>query len=552
MINKKYMYGQLNKESARVNYGGLNTDSLKINVDNDNMIISGDVQWQNMLGQTSDKAYPGNLGARNYDKILVLAKQLQEEIARSTSADEELKNKLLEGFKVTDDIEATINGAVSKERARSEAAEAKLREQMSRGDSENRILVTNLEAVVQEEAADRKEVTDSLLLQLAELQRVVTEAVETLTNSIDSEVARSTRKDNELDIAIRTEVGRATSKEAQLATFITNLEASVEELDDKIETKLSESTSASEQDLRLLSSKVDEAIYRSTLVDNSLQTQVSNLDVSVSNLKLTTQSNTDRITPLETMIPQLTESVDGLEVKIDEEVKVREEKTSELATELESIAETVESNKTELDDKIHTETVERLRDIRQVNSRIDAINSDIPDRVSALEETVAELPTNMETSFAELQQELTSETQHRQQADVNLQKYVNSKVDKLQEVDKVLAYNIEHMGSTLQNRFVNQVETDGELRLYSVKGSEDGSVIASADASANTVVVRTDNGQIELPIIVTMEETEDIGEHQAVSKTFVKLLMGALEDDYNSQLAELRSIKFIDGGNAPI
>lgn len=552
MINKKYMYGQLNKETARANYGGEATDSMTIHVDNDKMLISGEVNWGNMLGQTPDKAYPGDLGARNYQKIVDLAKQLQQEIERSTAVDKQIQDKLVKDLAIVDDIQGLIDTAVESEQARAQKEEADLREAIARGDNSNRLQLTNLEAQTEEKFEQNKETVDSIILNLNALQDVVTSAIEQLTTSIETETSRAKIKENDLQSQIYSETNRAMAVESEFRTSLVGLTEDVQNLDEKIEEKLSESTSASEEDLRLLNSKVDEEIHRSKIVDNSLQLQLTNHEAAAIKLSQELAQTTLRVDMVEETLPEINDMLSEVRVDIDKEVSDRILLTDTLQQNLSDITKTVDNINTKLTQDLKQETTDRIEEDNKINVRIDSIVFDLPDRVASLEETVAELPTNIDSSLSELQQGLDNETSARITSDTNIVKYVDEQVSTLQDVDDVLKYRIDHMGANLANTFVQQIESDGDLRLYSVKGKDQDSVIASEDASSNTIVVRTDNGQIELPVVVTMKDTDRIGANQAVSKTFVKLLMGALEEDYNKQFSDLRGIKFIDGGNAPI
>ena len=83
MANQKFLYGQLNQpNSSSANYGGVTTDTAKVTVDNQNRTIRADVLWNAFTGETSDKAYPGDKGARNYQKIIELQSKLNEENLR--------------------------------------------------------------------------------------------------------------------------------------------------------------------------------------------------------------------------------------------------------------------------------------------------------------------------------------------------------------------------------------------------------------------------------------------------------------------------------------
>lgn len=80
----KSLIGELNNAASRTRYTGSTTDSVRITVDNSNMTISGDVIWTDALGEIASRAYPGDKGARNYQKIRELTAKLDNELAQAS------------------------------------------------------------------------------------------------------------------------------------------------------------------------------------------------------------------------------------------------------------------------------------------------------------------------------------------------------------------------------------------------------------------------------------------------------------------------------------
>ena len=80
----KSLIGELNNAASRTRYTGSTTDSVRITVDNSNMTIRGDVIWTDALGEIASRAYPGDKGARNYQKIRELTAKLDNELAQAS------------------------------------------------------------------------------------------------------------------------------------------------------------------------------------------------------------------------------------------------------------------------------------------------------------------------------------------------------------------------------------------------------------------------------------------------------------------------------------
>ena len=805
MINKKYMYGQLNSEAARVNYGGKDTDSLKLTVDNTNMVISGDVQWQNMLGHTSDKAYPGDCGARNYEKILELAKQLNDEISRSTSMDAWLKAELLAGLQVTEDIEKTIEVAVAEETSRAQNSELKILNAVISGDTKLEQGINTLSTVVEAEKQQRTEITDSLLQNLTALQSVVQNAIKQLTTSVEEETRRSTIVETELQKKILDETNRATYKENVLSSSVEQLQTSIKELDDKVETKLSDSTASLVDDITEITTVLQGEIERSTAVDEQQELQLISHSNELRALNQEEIRTKSRVSVLEDQLPTVEHHLSTIEKEVQENYNEVVATTDKIQQDVELLDKELESSYSTLDEKITDEITKRIGQDQLLGNAINAITATIPNKVAALEEAVSKFPSTIEETASELDQKITEEGEVRLQVDKNLKKYIDEEVTKLQSSDAILNHRLKHitnmdfedvsdvdlaefatkeqllqysttveMNTAIQNAvpkklsaldndtnfitieevedkqylteedildrtnklagiaegaevnvqsdwnelntdsdafiknkpslgtlagkssvslsdlesdiqeslskadtalqehqnidgkldtevyqsekesfalktdleplalksdlidfvdaeyvqttvekavedielpadkyytkeevdnlipdseefalkkdlenfatgdaikesineelndyytkketddvisqavanipkgdFVEHVDTEGDLRVYAAQGSEDTNVVASDTVTSSAIVIRTQTGQVELPVVETLKDTESVGSDQAVSKKFVELLLGALEEDYNNKIDEIYEIKFIDGG----
>jgi hypothetical protein len=127
MLKTNALVGQLNNPSARANYVGGVTDSVKITVDNSTMTIKGDVIWGDILGNTADKAYPGNLGKENYENIILLTNALNQEIKRAKASEGKLNSEIgLKADQASKDAQEALE-IVNSEVARATFAESELR-----------------------------------------------------------------------------------------------------------------------------------------------------------------------------------------------------------------------------------------------------------------------------------------------------------------------------------------------------------------------------------------------------------------------------------------
>ena len=82
--------GSVSDRISPPRYTGKETDTMEIIVDNERAVIEGNVKWKSFLGETSDKAFPGDKGLEHHQQIINLMKSLNAEIKRATSMDDAL------------------------------------------------------------------------------------------------------------------------------------------------------------------------------------------------------------------------------------------------------------------------------------------------------------------------------------------------------------------------------------------------------------------------------------------------------------------------------
>ena len=184
---KEYLYGKLNQETVRPNYGGSTTDSLIINVDNDKMVISGEVKWDAALGEVAHRAYPGDKGSRNYFKILELSAQLEEEISRAEKSRLSVESKVGELEKTVKTLNTSLTNEIRTEAALASEADRIIIEQC-KAESERALKAeSDLISALKQEVLSRESADTDLIRRLDDLSGV-RDQLNTAVSRIDAEI----------------------------------------------------------------------------------------------------------------------------------------------------------------------------------------------------------------------------------------------------------------------------------------------------------------------------------------------------------------------------
>lgn len=207
-MGPKCLTGALNNPVSRANYTGKSSNSLRINVDNTNMTISGDVIWSSALGEIANKAYPGDKGARNYAKIQELTSKLTNELNQA--------NKF-----------RTCTSTEIKQIARTaQLLQEALDEEIKRAQNEETELHTRITLEVDRSVKSDKSISKRLDEEIAARRAAGEELIQLMnshTGEIVAETERAISAEQSLNEKINTVEDRLKLDDANLQSQISNL-----------------------------------------------------------------------------------------------------------------------------------------------------------------------------------------------------------------------------------------------------------------------------------------------------------------------------------------
>lgn len=103
MAQTKPIFGHVQDVTKSGYYTGVETNTIDVNVDNDKREISANLLIDNILGVTSDTAFPGDYGQR-------VAEDVTEEIARAKDAEARLEKQLSDTIKYVTEVDQQVQG----------------------------------------------------------------------------------------------------------------------------------------------------------------------------------------------------------------------------------------------------------------------------------------------------------------------------------------------------------------------------------------------------------------------------------------------------------
>lgn len=287
MPQNKYLHGRLNERTTYVTYGGSETDSLKLTVDNATKTISGEVKWDAFLDASEGKAYPSELGARNYNEIVALTIKLDKEIQlaqqhRSVTtqgvssvqlAQKDLENELNQLVKTTtssvNSIRNELLGKIIDEAQRAIAAEAQVAKDLQQ-DIKN----------VSNQTDTNKQQQDKQNLQLLKsLSDLTVQLSQEVTRALKEEalIAESIAKVNQDQESFKSDVAdKLSTLSKDLLEVTTQLKSLA-----KAETSNTDHSSAVDDKLKLLTAKTEELFEAIDLLnaqDNQIETRLTEID----------------------------------------------------------------------------------------------------------------------------------------------------------------------------------------------------------------------------------------------------------------------------------
>ena len=447
---KKYLYGNLNQDTVRPNYGGSTSDSVTIHVDNDNMVISGEVNWDAALGELAHKAYPGDKGARNYQKILELTARIDEEIASATASRDDVTSKvaiLEKSFAalneqlvtaVKNETSARIDGDnLSIDRCKAEAERALTAEKE---------LLTKLS----EEQKSRADVDAEIIHRLDQLSGLSSTSLEEVRQLIIDESVRATTSEQAIVDKLVAEETRALNAESVLSSKIDTIDAVHKEVLNKISTAVKEEESARILDTQLLTEVISNEVDRATTVEESIISDVSKVETAIDALD-------DVVKELYSVVTSLKTSDNDVEsrlVVIENDLVDLETSTTTKLADFEKDISAIET--------LHTADIKRIdKEITSVEKSVSSNVNLISKLTTKLNETTKHL-TAVDTSIRSIQASVVSESTERKTSDATLDK-------KLAAVEKTLTQKDTELLTNIQT--VNDKTVDLTSSLQVVQGT---------------------------------------------------------------------------------
>lgn len=508
-MTKKYLYGNLNQDTVRPNYGGSTGDSVTIHVDNDKMVISGEVNWDAALGELAHKAYPGDKGARNYEKILELTARLDEEIASAATNRDDVTSKVAILEKSFGELNEQLVAAVKAETsARIEGdtfSVEKCKAEAERALTAEKDLLTKL---VEEQRA-REKVDLNIVQRLNQLSGLSGSSLEEIRQIISVESTRASEAEKSITSNLVSEENRALAAEALLSSKIDTVDAANKKSLDKLSIAIQEEQSARAFDNQRLSEVIDNEVNRATTAETAIIKDVSKVETAVDALDDVVKELYVVVSSLGTLdinVENRIKSVEGdfnefetstttrfsnVEKDIESIETAQEAAVTRIDKELTSIEKSFASNVT-LISKLTTKLNETTEHLTTVDTSIQTIQasvaSEITERKSAntaLDKKLAVVEKTLEQKDTELLRDIQSVNDKTVDLTSSLQivegtvKTLSTQVAELYAADivtedefnllneqlKTVYNNIRELNSAIQSEVTRSTEKDNELSV---------------------------------------------------------------------------------------
>lgn len=603
MANQKFLYGQLNQpNSSSANYGGVTTDTAKVTVDNQNRTIRADVLWNAFTGETSDKAYPGDKGARNYQKIIELQSKLNEENLRFIGYKDSIEAQLA---KISNDLnKLTIESkqAIQTESNRSKLFDddiyAKLKSEIDRATkAENDLLTQLLKAT-----SDWKKVTEDIQSQLQALEGVSSDVVESIQTDLSEEIERSKKADAELSIRLTEESERAKETESLITEKLIQTTLTEKQNHTDVINALENEITLRETTVHDTNVRIDEEIERSLRVESDLAKLLRTQNKSLSYQRQTLDDLTVQFTDHEERINSVETRTADLEIEIDDLTKTVSKNSGDLdetLTQVGAVGKRVEASEKQLNQI--SNTLERTIDSTNTSldvltkrvDRAEAANSSQQESIMILNGRVDDEKKLREQSLSSLETRIDVESGRAVKTEEQLQKSITSLQRKtIDDFSKLTAdyeslennnandharmndqfdtilWNHEQFEQDVNHRFadldevvdglsdkVNNIKVDGvveiqpqvteDLYLYGQHKETVKMLHLDVEPTADSIVQRDSNGNVILPATVGPL-------NGAVSRFYVDKKLEDVIGELDNIVEKMINIEFIDGGNAPI
>lgn len=457
---KKYLYGNLNQDTVRPNYGGSTSDSVTIHVDNDKMIISGEVNWDAALGELAHKAYPGDKGARNYEKILELTARIDEEIAAASTSRDEVTSKVAVLEKSFTDLNNELIVAVKAETSARVDGDNVILErcvaEAQRALSAEKELLTKLI----EEQKSRADVDAEIITRLDQLSGLSTNSLDEVRQLVVDERLRAQSAEQSLSDKLTAEETRALKAEEYLESKIDTTDAVNKDALNKISIALQDECSARKLENQSLAEVISNEVNRATTAEESIIANVSKVGTAIDALD-------DIVSELHTVVTSLQSSDENVETRLS----VIEEGCSEFEQSTAAKISNIEKDIASIE-KTHEV------DVKKIDKEITAVEKSVASNVNLISKLTTKLNdttkhlTTVDTSIRNIQASISSEVTSRNSADAALDKKITAAEKALTQKDTELLSTIQLVDNKTVNLASSLQVVESSVKTLSAKVTE--------------------------------------------------------------------------------
>lgn len=457
---KKYLYGNLNQDTVRPNYGGSTSDSVTIHVDNDKMIISGEVNWDAALGELAHKAYPGDKGARNYEKILELTARIDEEIASASTSRDDVTSKVSILEKSFTELNEQLIAAVKAET-------------LSRIDGDNlsidrckaeaeRALTAEKELLTKlaEEQKSRANVDAEIIHRLDQLSGLSGTSLEEVRQLITDESVRASAAEKAIVDKLVAEEARALAAEESLSNKLDTIDATHNAALNKLSITVKEEEAARTLDTHLLTEVINNEVDRATTAEETISNDVSKVETAIDALD-------DVVKELYSVVSSLKTSDNDVEcrlVVVENDFAGFETSTNTKLADVEKDISAIET--------LHATDVKRIdKEITAVEKSVSSNVNLISKLTTKLNETTKHL-TTVDTSIRSIQASVVAETTERKSADATLDNKLSAVEKTLTQKDTELLTNIQTVNDKTVDLTSSLQVVEGTVKTLSTQVAE--------------------------------------------------------------------------------
>lgn len=417
-----------------------------------------------------------------------------------------------------------------------------------------------------------------------ETDQVISNIEEKLDSTIETynvTIEELKSKDSELD----SDIGYVLSKIDTITGINQNQQVLIEDLVDKVDAaKVLLDTALTDIDTTAMD--VETQSVRITAVESRIDAELPSINSAINSIDATVKKQQSTILNNSTKVNELANEVTGLKTanqsngsavaelynKLSEEITVREQAVSLLDTKIAAVQK--KSNDTDTSHEARLSSLEsNLPEVEaRLNQAITTRSNESKLRDEALDAKINlnfdVLAETMQTSDDELSANIWDERIDRNKADKELQSQITSLTGAVNSNTEILKTSTSCISSLSQitDKTVSDVEklqqtTDVLLadshsyvkkqftdtpHVYAQDGTSTTMIPITTGAASSGIVVRTEEGNIQLPADITK-----IGAADAVPKSYVESLINDVRDILYDEIKNF-SFDIIDGGNAPI